>query len=46
MGQFTISLPGNRMGDVRWGKVVKTASFFNLTALGKRECRGKDGLLN
>jgi hypothetical protein len=31
MGHFTISLPNNVKGDVRWGKVMKKGThFFNL----------------
>jgi hypothetical protein len=28
MGHFTIKLPNNRLGDVRWGKVRKVALPF------------------
>lgn len=27
MGHFRISLPGNRTGEVRWGKVIKISSL-------------------
>ena len=30
MGQFTITLPGNLQGDVRWGIVRKMSFFLNL----------------
>lgn len=30
MGHFTIQLPGNRQGDVRWGTIKKSSLFSNL----------------
>ena len=29
MGHFTINLPNNQQGDVRWGTIKKTSLFLN-----------------
>ena len=43
MGQFNISLPDNRKGEVRWGKVVKTASLLRLLPWVKGNVEEKTG---
>ena len=45
MGQFTISLPDNRTGKVKWGKVVKTASLLRLLPWIKGNVEEKTGYL-
>ena len=45
MGQFVINLPDNRKGDVRWGKVVKTASLLRLLPWVKGNVEEKTGYL-
>jgi hypothetical protein len=42
MGYFTISLPNNLEGEVRWGKVKKEKAIFNLLVPWKKaimECK-------
>jgi len=45
MGQFNISLPGNRTGDVRWGNVTKKDILLNLLPWRKMNQEEKTGYI-
>ena len=45
MGQFKIDLPGNRKGDVRWGRVMRTTSLFRLLPWVKGKVDTRTGYL-
>jgi hypothetical protein len=45
MGHFTINLPDNKQGDVRWGKVKKLEMNLNVFSRSKPKNEPKTGYL-
>jgi len=43
MGHFTITLPNNLNGDVRWGTIRKKSTFLNLFKSNKSDSYIKKG---
>lgn len=45
MGHFTIILPNNQQGDVRWGTIKKKTLFLNLFRSNKLKGEEKKGYI-
>jgi hypothetical protein len=45
MGQFTIALPNNQQGDVRWGTIRRKALSLNLFRRNKLNDEAKRGYI-
>jgi hypothetical protein len=45
MGQFTITLPNNQQGNVRWGTIRKKTFFLNLFRHHKLKSEEKKGYI-
>ena len=45
MGHFTISLPNNQQGDVRWGTIRKKVLFLSLFRSNKLKNEEKKGYI-
>jgi hypothetical protein len=45
MGHFTITLPNNQQGDVRWGTITKKSLFLNLFRKNRLDNEVKKGYI-